>query len=225
MVHADRDFDLLSGCVDLEVVPVRSRRCRVHFVVIFAGMAWPRFGDPSMRVLRVTLEEIEPVVWRRVAVPSDTKLPKLNRMLEAAMGWEGYHLHMFRIGELRFGQPDLDDMWLIDERKVTAAQVLPHLGSELTWDYDFGDGWSHRVVVEDGDDPEASGPLRPQCLAGERACPPEDCGGPRRYMDLMQIIVDPTHEEYEDLMEWLPLDFDPTAFDVDTANRRLHSVR
>ena len=178
-----------------------------------------------MRVLLVTLEEVKPVVWRRIAVPSDTKLPKVNRMLEAAMGWEGYHLHMFRTGELRFGQPDLDDLWLIDERRVTGAQVLPRLGSELTWDYDFGDGWSHRVVVQDGDDPASSGPLRPRCLAGERACPPEDCGGPWRYMDLMQIIVDPTHEEYEDLIEWLPSAFDPDAFAVETVNRRLHSVR
>ncbi len=178
-----------------------------------------------MRVLRLTLEDVEPVVWRRVVVPSETKLPKFNRMLEAAMGWEGYHLHMFRIGDLRFGPPDLDDLGMIDERKITVAQLLPNLGSELMWDYDFGDGWSHHVVVEDGDDPETTGQLRPRCLEGERACPPEDCGGPWGYMDLVQVMADPAHEEHQDLMEWLPPDFDPDAFDPASANRRLHSVR
>lgn len=188
-------------------------------------MPWPGFGDPDIRVLRVSLEDVEPTVWRTLAVRSDTKLPKFNRMLEAVMGWQGHHLHMFEVGELRFGTSDLDDPGLIDERRITVRQVLPRLGSELVWLYDFGDGWSHTVVVEDGDEHPDPGVRFPACIGGERACPPEDCGGPRGYQELMAVLADPAHEEYEELKQWAPADFDPAEFDEAAANQRLHSVR
>ena len=64
------------------------------------------------------------------------------------MGWEGYHLHLFDVGGLLFGAPDEDADYVIDESRRTVKQVLPRVGSSLRWDYDFGDGWEHDVVVE-----------------------------------------------------------------------------
>jgi hypothetical protein len=182
------------------------------------------FWGPSVHTLRVSLRDVDPTVWRRVVVPSETKLPRLARWLEAVLGWEGYHLHSFNVAGLQFGAPDEDADHVIDERRVTVKQILPELGSVLRWDYDFGDGWEHDVVVEAIEEPSPS--VRyPVCVDGAQACPPEDCGGVSGYDELREVLADPTHEEYEHLREWAPDGFDPDHFDVVAANRRMRARR
>lgn len=167
---------------------------------------------------------VEPVVWRRFVVPSETKLPRFNRMLEAVMGWQGYHLHMFEIVDLRIGAPDEDDDDVIDERRITVKQLLPRVESRLRWAYDFGDNWQHDVVVEAIEEPLVGGRY-PMCTAGERACPPEDCGGVGGYEELREVLADPEHDEYEHLRTWAGVGFDSDAFDQMAATKRLRSVR
>ena len=127
------------------------------------------FG-PTAHVLRVSLREVEPVVWRRLVVRSETPLPKLNQLLERAMGWEGYHLHMFDVGGILFGEPDDDADYVINEKAATVKHVLPRVGSLLRWDYDFGDGWEHEVLVEAIESP-AEGTRYPVCLDGAAGMP------------------------------------------------------
>src|SRR5579871_3052348 len=111
------------------------------------------FG-PVVYVLHVQLEDIEPPIWRRIEVREETRLPQLSRILEAAMGWEGYHLHSFEIGDgVTFADPDPDADHSIDERPVTVAQILPRVGSALIWQYDFGDRWCHIVTTEARNEP------------------------------------------------------------------------
>jgi hypothetical protein len=98
------------------------------------------------------------------------------------------------------------------------------VGSKLRWDYDFGDGWEHDVVVE-GIGPRRSDFEGPVCLAGSRACPPEDCGGPMGYEDLLDALSDPAHPEHDDMREWAPPGFDPAHFDVDQATAAMRSPR
>jgi len=177
------------------------------------------FG-PTVYTLRVTLREVKPEVWRRVVVRSETPLPEFAHILEAAMGWEGYHLHMFDVGGVLFGQPDEDSDYVIDEAVATVKHVLPLVKSTLRWDYDFGDGWEHDVVVEAIESPQ-DGKRYPMCLAGERACPPEDCGGVPGYEDLLRVLADPNDPEHEHMLSWAPDGFDPSVFDLVAANRRL----
>ena len=184
----------------------------------------PYFGGPCVHTVRVALRWVEPTVWRTLTVPAETKLPRLNRMLEAVMGWEGYHFHVFEIGDLRFGSPDEDDSQRIDERKITVDQVLPRVGSTLCWAYDFGDSWQHDVTVEAIDEP-ASDIHYPICTDGAQACPPEDCGGVTGYYELRMVLANPDHLEYEHLSGWAPDGFDPEAFDQIAVNRRLRRVR
>jgi hypothetical protein len=101
------------------------------------------FG-PTVHVLKVTLRDVEPQVWRRLVVRSEAPLPKLNQALERVMGWEGCHLHMFDVGGILFGEPDEDADYVINERAATVKHVLPRVGASLRWDYDFGDGWGGR---------------------------------------------------------------------------------
>lgn len=179
------------------------------------------FG-PTVHTLKVALRGVKPPVWRRVVVPSETTLPKLAHMLEAAMGWQGYHLHMFDAGGVLFGEPDEDADDMIDERRVTVKHVLPRVKSKLRWDYDFGDGWEHDVVAEAIDAPTPR--VRyPVCVGGKRACPPEDSGGVPGYERLIAALKDPLDPEHDDFVTWAPDGFDPAAFDVAEANQRLRS--
>jgi Plasmid pRiA4b ORF-3-like protein len=181
--------------------------------------------------LKVTLRHVKPPVWRRIEVPSDIDLAALAAVLEAAMGWEGYHLHGFEVGDVTYQPLDENafDMGLgfakpVDERTATLGDVLLAVKSKMRWDYDFGDGWEHDVVVE-AIEPRNANVEYPICLAGKRSCPPEDCGGPWGYADLLEAIADPKHPEHDELTEWLPPDFDPEEFDVDDTTDMMHSPR
>jgi Plasmid pRiA4b ORF-3-like protein len=177
------------------------------------------FG-PTVHVLKITLRDVKPPVWRRLVVGSDTRLPKFARMLESTMGWGGYHLHLFDVGGVLFGPDDEDFDYTIDERHATVQHLLPKVKSKLRWDYDFGDGWEHDVVVE-AIDPAEEGARYPVCLDGKRACPPEDCGGPHGYANLLSVLADADHPEHAAAAAWVPDGFDPKKFDLAATNRRL----
>ncbi|HVA27389.1 MAG TPA: plasmid pRiA4b ORF-3 family protein [Candidatus Baltobacteraceae bacterium] len=177
-----------------------------------------------VHVLKIQLAVVKPIVWRRIEIESDAKLPLVSRALLYAMGWTDTHLHAFRIGQAEFGVPDPDfasDM--INERRITLAQIAPKPKDRFIFDYDFGDGWSHRVTVEKII--ESADYTAPRCVAGARACPPEDCGGPYGYAELIEALADPAHEEHERLTQWMPDDFDPMAFDLEDANVLLRDLR
>ena len=181
--------------------------------------------EDTVHQLKITLRSVKPRVWRRIAIRSATNLSELAAILEAAMGWLGGHLHAFEGADARYTMPDPewpdDDL---DERAFRVRDVLPDVGSKLRWDYDFGDGWEHDVVVEKIG-PGQSDVDVPICLAGRMACPPEDCGGPMGYEALLDALTDPTHPEHDDVREWAPPDFDPTYFDVNETSFALRSAR
>ena len=147
----------------------------------------------------------------------------------AAMGWDGGHLHVFSDGRAQYGTPD-DDLGWADEDDFALADGLFEPGDRLSYTYDLGDGWDHDIKLEKVFSP-AAGPFAatvPACLAGKGARPPEDCGGPWGYADLKETIADPSAEDHEELLDWLglddPSDFDPAAFDLASANARLHGT-
>jgi hypothetical protein len=178
----------------------------------------------SVHILKVTLMEVRPPVWRRIAVPSHFTLGQLHRVLQVAMGWTDSHLHQFEASDTLYSDPtfELDefDVEVEDEESITVARVLPRKGSRARYEYDFGDSWEHLLQVEEVGPPEP-GLVTPICLDGARACPPEDCGGPLSYPEFLEALRDPKHEEHEELLEWLGGEFDPEAFDLESVNRAL----
>lgn len=185
----------------------------------------PRAGDDGIYQLKVTLKNTKPPIWRRIQVPGGITLYKLHRIIQVAMGWEDYHLHVFEIGGTSFGEldPDFDS---IDksERSAKLNRVVTGAGAKFIYEYDFGDSWRHEILVEKVLLPEA-GVRYPVCVGGKRACPPEDCGGPWGYENLLEIIKDPEHEQHEEMMTWLGGEFDPEALDLDAVNRELRRIR
>ena len=174
---------------------------------------------------RVDLAETDPPIWRRFVVPSGITLHRLHLILQEVMGWTNSHLYSFRIGVEEYGEPDPDNEVYFKNSKRTKLKRL-HItkGSAFLYEYDFGDTWIHRLVVEDILEPDSSH-RHPVCLAGERACPPEDCGGPFGYARLLGIISNPGHEEYQDMVAWLGGQFFPATFSLEKVNRHLKTMR
>jgi hypothetical protein len=170
--------------------------------------------------LKITLRDMKPPVWRRVQV-KDCTLAKLHGILQTCMGWDRYHLHAFDIGGEQYSEPDPDGMMEAeDERKVKLSQVVAQGYKKFSYTYDFGDNWDHAIQVEKVLDPEP-GVRYPCCVAGKRACPPEDCGGPWGYGDFVEAIQNPKHERHEELLEWVGGEFDPEVFDIEAVNEEL----
>jgi hypothetical protein len=163
----------------------------------------------KVKLLGVT----KPPVWRRLQLRADTRLDHLHEIIQAAFGWQNYHMHVFSFGEEEFGVPD-PELGFNDERKVTLGELLGGVGERFRYTYDFGDDWEHDIVIEDvlEADPETHYPV---LVAAKGACPPEDCGGPWGYANLREILADPRHDEHREMLAWLGLDdaseFDPAA--------------
>jgi hypothetical protein len=97
-------------------------------------------------------------------------------------------------------------------------------GSSLLYCYDFGDDWNHEIALEDVI-PAIPGIAYPHVVEGARSCPPEDCGGPPGYADLLKILKNPKHKEYAQMREWIGRRFNPEAFDLEDTNQRLRRNR
>lgn len=174
--------------------------------------------------LKVTLKEIQPPIWRCLQVPADMSLDRLHRVVQDAMGWTDTHLHAYEINGIRYGVPDMDTPEdERDERDIRLDGIAGE-GERILYEYDFGDGWEHEIVVEKIQPPDPDAHY-PRCVGGERACPPEDCGGPPGYQELLEILRDPSHPEYEDTRHWLDRDFNPEALDLDDINAALKRLR
>ena len=183
-----------------------------------AGM---REGDIAQ--IKVSLQDVEPAIWRRLEVPAEIKLARLHVALQAAMGWQDYHLHAFRIGDIEYGLPDPDyepmGVPLKDDRRATLRSLVS-VGESFVYEYDFGDGWEHEILVEAVLAPRPR-TRYPRVVDGARACPPEDVGGPPGYEGFLEAVGDPRHAEHDSMLDWAGGSFDAEAFDTDAANREL----
>jgi hypothetical protein len=169
--------------------------------------------------LKVTLCGVRPPVWRRLVVPGRMTLGDLHQAIQAAMGWDGDHLHMFDIAGQHYGDPHSVDE-VADEERLTLNGVLKSGIARFTYTYDFGDNWEHAILIEKKPPPVDSRSY-PACVAGKRNCPPEDCGGRWGYQELLAVLADPAHPGYQDWIEMIGEGFDPEAFSAETADARV----
>ena len=184
-------------------------------------------GPPApVYQIKVSLRGAKPPIWRRLELPADTSLAELHRIIQVAFGWEECHMHVFETAYGMFGVAD-PELGHRAEAPVTLEQVAPGVGDRLQYIYDFGDDWAHEIVVEKQLDRRQV--TYPQCTAGRRAAPPEDCGGIWGYEDLIEVLSDPGHPEHSDRLEWLGLksaaDFQPARFDAAEVTRALTKER
>lgn len=177
----------------------------------------------SVYELRVQLREIEPLVWRELRVSGDSTLAELHAVLQVAMGWENYHLYMFKAGGEEYSEPNEEWPDVKDSGAATLEDIVTKASPSFTYEYDMGDRWIHEITVSGP--VEGAGDESPRCTGGARACPPEDAGGPWRYLEILEAIADPDHEEHDELLDWVGLDFDPEEFDASVVNSVLARMR
>lgn len=202
--------------------------------------------------LKVTVKGVRPPVWRRIVVPGRFDLEELHWAIQIAMGWTNSHLHQFVFkvppepirptdvarwmsgaadalrmaairGERVFSDPSFELEDVEDEARVRLDELGLSERDKFLYEYDFGDDWDHDVLVEKIT-PFERGATYPRCLAGRRRCPPEDCGGPWGYAEMLAALADVAHERHREFVEWIGADFDPEGFDLEAVNEALGAV-
>ena len=146
-------------------------------------MPAPEKPETEIYQLKVTLRHVKPNIWRRIQVRSNTTLYKLHYTLQIAMGWTDSHMHQFVVDGVLYGESTPGfDFNVVSERRTRLCDVVNGVGDKFLYEYDFGDGWEHLVLVEDILQPEPRTQY-PRCIKGKRSCPPEDVGSPWGYAE------------------------------------------
>jgi hypothetical protein len=174
--------------------------------------------------MRIDLRGAKPPIWRRIEVP-DCTLAELHVAIQRAIGWTDSHLHQFEIDGEGYSCPSPfggdEYMDTIDSTNVWLSEVIRGKGTKFDYLYDFGDSWEHTIKVE-AVEPSEPSVVYPRCLTGKRNCPPEDCGGIWGYENLLEILSDPEHPEYEDRIDWCG-ELDPEKFNAAECSREMQS--
>jgi Plasmid pRiA4b ORF-3-like protein len=173
--------------------------------------------------LKITLQGSKPPIWRRVQVQSNITLDVLHDIIQTAMGWTNSHLHHFYVHGRFYSNPDFDLEETGDEGRIKLNQVLATIKDKFSYEYDFGDGWDHQIVLEKilAVEPDTT---YPYCVTGKRNCPPEDVGGIWGYQNFLAALQDKNHPEHADSLErleWIGESFNPEEFLLAEINEAL----
>lgn len=173
----------------------------------------------SKSVYQLKIQLKNTPVWRRIALKANANLNQLHQIIQTAMGWENCHLHMFTIRGV-----DYEDHQSVDEcldSQDENSHKLYKLASNkdtFIYTYDYGNSWEHTIKVESIHSSMILN--RPVCLDGAKACPPEDCGGPFGYLEILGIITDANHPEHRSMLTWVGKGYNPKHFNLHKVNQR-----
>lgn len=180
--------------------------------------------------IKITLDRLNPAIWRRVEVPDNYTLGDLHMVIQIAMGWGDAHLHEFVVNKQRYSmvydemaQGAFAEAEAEDEDEVYLSDVILKKGQKFRYTYDFGDDWQHTLSVEKML-PVDPARVYPVCTGGEHACPPNDVGGAPGYVNFVQAMLNVEHPDHADMVEWYGPTFDPYAFNLDAVNDALRAT-
>lgn len=179
--------------------------------------------------LRIDLQDSKPPIWRRILVEKNITFYDLHQILLIVMDWHGGHLYEFEINETRISDIYPDDDFMdfrdppMDASKTKLTKMKLAAGMKFTYIYDFGDYWVHKIKVEKvlPRDPNIQ---YPTCTKGKLNTPPDDCGGIYGFYEMLDIIADPTHPEFQNMVDWLGEGYDPSHFDLGEINEILQDM-
>ena len=179
--------------------------------------------------LKITLDKTKPAIWRRIQVERAITFFELHHTIQVVFGWKNYHLYEFDIDGHKIGAPEdymknvpSTDEGVIDSRIVTLDLIVEPT-EKFKYDYDWGDNWQHNIETEKFL-PKEQNKKYPSCIDGEHACPPEDCGGISGFYNLLDILKDKKHPEYQETKTWVGRNFNPEHFDKEKVNKKLISL-
>jgi hypothetical protein len=169
---------------------------------------------------KIVLKDIKPSIWRKIQVPKTYTFWDFHVAIQDSMGWFDGHLHEFEITNPLTGlktligipEEEFADYKVLPGRKIKIADYFLGENKSANYIYDFGDNWEHEIILEKIL-PKENNLTYPLCIKGERACPPEDCGGSYGYDNFLEIIRNPNDEQHEEMLEWIGGKFDSEHFD------------
>ncbi len=197
------------------------------------------YADAPLYRLRIGLDQSSPFIWREFIAPSNLSLEIFHVVIQGVMGWSDSHLHQFIKAGINYtvsydSEYPCSELEFMDYKNLKINDLLSVTGESIKYEYDFGDSWMHTVELleildgkkflgagsaDAGQFGNSPGFLR--CLDGALNCPHEDSGGMHNYLKIIEILKDPLHEEYEEIIEWVGKDFGPEYFDLKSTNNRL----
>ncbi len=174
-------------------------------------------------------------MWRPLKVPASVTFHQLHRIIQVAFGWQDYHLYKFEFEDAVVVEDDPDfpieelygeDLLHFEPEETPISELFDHYDC-CVYEYDFGDGWEHDIVIEKRRKDRRK--VVPLCLGGERQRPPEDVGGHGGYRKFLETIRDKDNPERDEMLSWAQKDtggrlFDPEYFYLEEVNRRLLHV-
>jgi Plasmid pRiA4b ORF-3-like protein len=198
----------------------------VPFVATIMASTTATPANQAVYQLKITLQYSRPPIWRRVQVLGDATLAELHSTIQAVMGWNNSHLHQFTIDGEDYGHDPYSDV--LNEEDYTLHQLARGALVKFTYEYDFGDGWTHDIAVEKLL-PREVNQHYPVCLTGKLAGPVDDCGGIGGFYEMVEKVQNPNHPGHAEVREWLGRvgadpNFDPNRFDVDAVNALLREL-
>ncbi len=178
--------------------------------------------------IKIILDRTNPLIWRELLVATDITFYKLHHTIQIAMGWTNSHLFEFkiegyRIGEIYENLEEQDESHIVDAKETTLIALIDKEGEAFKYEYDFGDGWDHSIILEKYESLESPQQL-PFCISGTLKCPPEDCGGITGFYDFLSILSNKRHPDHRATKVWAGGKFDPAEFDVVKINKQLKNI-
>ena len=177
--------------------------------------------------IKISLINSNPEIYRIVEVPSDIRLESFADVINTAMGWEGYHMHLFQKGKTIYKTEESDDDFLFDPVKtvnsysLSLGEILTRKGSHIEYEYDFGDSWRHRITLESQQAYKKDETQGVFLIDGANACPPEDCGGIYGYQEMLEALKQPHSKAAKEYREWLGKNFNAHKFNAKKVEREL----
>lgn len=184
----------------------------------------PKKATERVLTLRLHVVGTSPQVWRRLVVKESMWLSRLHDSIQVVFDWFDYQTHAFNLDDQRFGNPlKREALTIEDDRDVTLVDLDLEHHERFTYGYHFGEGWQVEIKLEKIGTAE-KGISYPNCIGGERAGPPEDCGGLEAYHDMIACIKEPHTELGREWLEWLGPDYDAEACDLEKINKALKKL-
>ena len=177
--------------------------------------------------IKISLIDSDPEIYRIVEVPSDIRLESFAAVINTAMGWEGYHMHLFQKGKTIYTTEESDDDLLfapdktVNSYSLSLGEILTRKGSHIEYEYDFGDSWRHLITLESQQAYKKDETQGVFLIDGANACPPENCGGIYGYQKMLEALKQPHSKAAKEYREWLGKNFNAHKFNAKKVEREL----
>src|SRR5258708_34923378 len=98
--------------------------------------------------LHILLLQINPPIWRRLHLRSDSSIATLHELLQIAFAWSDFHLNRFLIRREEYGLSRIGGSpFGTDAKEAVLCRLHVRVHDRMHLRYDFGAMWRHPLRV------------------------------------------------------------------------------